>query len=308
MKTLKDRLNKEKLILTGSFANIASKYNLRKFDFHKSRFQNHTKDLTGFYEILNVVYPEIVKEVFEKYAKLGCDVLMTNTSLANEYYLKNLDLALLSYEINLASAKLVREIATKYSLINKSKARYVAGTISNIEKAVDFEEANVIYSQQFKGLLAGKVDAFIFTEFITEKNLTNALRVLNAILTKRNKVFPVLVIEKLASGKEEPFITNKLLEFYKNEFEYLDIIAVGCAEEVNEICNFPVTQKLIDTVDSNIILYPIIRQRDFSLSDLSTCLDIFIQYGKVKLLGGEGNIETDYFKYLDDTLKILNGD
>ena len=224
MSKILTQLHKRVLILDGAPGYYIERNNLRKYDYHGSRFMQHTKNLTGFYEILNLTYPQLITEIFEKFYKSGADIIRTNTLKANEFYLSQYDLANLAYEINFTAAKLAREVAVKYSLIDKNRPRFVFGRIGDIEKKLSQPDAELFYSQQIKGLMAGKVDVIFFENFQSYENLQRVLQVLDSILKRRNRHYPVAIA---LSGGLQLDLFEQIVSQIRAEFTNVDLIAIG---------------------------------------------------------------------------------
>ena len=110
-------------------------------------------------DYLNIASPDIVRTVHQKYLDAGVDAVITNTCGANGLVLKRHGHGEKVYDINLAAAKLAREVA--------GEDRYVLGDIG---PCGDFlaplgmikpDELKAAFTEQAKGLLAGGVDGFI---------------------------------------------------------------------------------------------------------------------------------------------------
>src|SRR5690349_8708340 len=73
------------------------------------------------FEGLNLTSPQTVKDVHLSYVRAGAEVMQTNTFGANRLRLEKFDLAAKVREINLAGARLAREVA--------GDDLYVAGSV-----------------------------------------------------------------------------------------------------------------------------------------------------------------------------------
>ncbi|MEN8126211.1 MAG: homocysteine S-methyltransferase family protein [Planctomycetota bacterium] len=110
-------------------------------------------------DYLSIESPDIVRAVHQKYLDAGVDAVITNTFGGNEFVLKRHGYGERAREINLAAAKLAREVA--------GDDKYVLGDIG---PCGDFlqplgmikpDELRTALADQAKGLLAGGVDGFI---------------------------------------------------------------------------------------------------------------------------------------------------
>src|SRR5438105_13083436 len=80
----------------------------------------------GCNELLVLSRPDIIKDIHGSFLKVGCDVVETNTFGATRVVLAEYDLQDKTAEINIAAAKLAKEVAQQFS--TKDKPRFVAGS------------------------------------------------------------------------------------------------------------------------------------------------------------------------------------
>ncbi len=303
-----DIMQNKVLVLDGSTRTyVMQKYNLKKYEFHKNRFMNHKVDLYGFVEILNITYPEIIKEVHEKYLKSGADIIRTNTHSANEYFLHQKLLDGLSYEINYASAKLAREVAAKYSLITRNKPRYVFGTIGPIEagkgEQVNYEQ---VYLQQIKGLLAGRVDALLLECFTNLRNLFAVLDVINSVMEKRMKQVWVAIAVTKRDATQDLILTEGVINEIEREFPRLKILAIG------ENCGLGPEEVFRDILEfSKQMTYPIIAfpnngltyDMPYSAAQFGALAKRFMDNKLVNILGGCCGTTPEYTEIISKLAK-----
>ena len=126
-------------------------------------------DLEGCNEILNLTRPDVVAELHAEYLAVGADVIETNTFGAFDVPLAEYGLEHRTFEINVASARIAREVASGFSTIDHP--RWVAGSIGPGTKfaslgQITYATLRGAYEIQAAGLLEGGVDLFIIeTQF-----------------------------------------------------------------------------------------------------------------------------------------------
>ncbi|MCX5785258.1 MAG: methionine synthase, partial [Elusimicrobia bacterium] len=152
-------LLKEKIIIfdgaTGSYLQTMA---LKPADYGKPEYE-------GLNEYLSISKPEAVTRVHEDYLKAGADVIETNTFGANSAVLAEYGLQGSAKELNLASVKLAKAAAAKYS--TPDKPRFVAGSIGPTNKSifvtggVTFDQMRGLYLEQINAMLEAGVDILL---------------------------------------------------------------------------------------------------------------------------------------------------
>lgn len=226
--TISELIKDKTLIMKVVSSGDVIKYSLKERDFQGQRFPEK-KGLKDFFEILTLTKPDILSEVYERFMKAGVDVVLTNTSKSNRYFLEKFGLSDITYELNLSSSKIARDKATKYSSISREKPRLVGGTLSNLIEDIDFNLAVEIYSEQAKALLAGKVDFLFLMDINDELSLKASLTAINSLMVRRDKVAEVLIALK----------NYKLFKLLKNydftsQFTNINFVASGFVLEFGE--------------------------------------------------------------------------
>jgi methionine synthase I (cobalamin-dependent) len=130
-------------------------------------------------DYLNIESPEIVRTVHQRYIDAGVDAVITNTFGANALVLKRHRLADQARPINLAAAKLAREVA--------GPDHYVLGDIGpcgdfleplGMVKAPDLKAA---FAEQAQGLVDGGVDGFIIETMTALDEIQVAIEAVQSI-------------------------------------------------------------------------------------------------------------------------------
>jgi 5-methyltetrahydrofolate--homocysteine methyltransferase len=136
------------------------------------------RDQKGNNDLLNLTQPQVVRGICERFADAGADVLATNTFNANRISQADYGAEDLSAEINRASARIIREVADRYTAAD-GKPRWVAGALGPTNKTlslspdvndpayreVDFDTVKAVYREQIDALVEGGVD-FVLVETV----------------------------------------------------------------------------------------------------------------------------------------------
>ena len=179
------------LMLDGAMGSMLQPYNFTEAQFRGERFKDFDapNGLRGNNDLLSITQPHAVLEVHEKYLKAGSDILETNTFSATTISMADYKMEHLVKELNQASVRLARQACDKYTKMNPSKPRFVAGAIgptnrtASISPKVDdpsnrnvtFDELKKAYRQQVDALAEAGVDIFFVETIFDTLNAKAAL-------------------------------------------------------------------------------------------------------------------------------------
>ena len=122
------------------------------------------EELEGCNEILCLTRPDAIKSLHSQYLDVGVDVIETATFGAFSVPLLEYDIPEKTYDINVAAARIAKEVAADYS--TPDKPRWVAGSIGPGTKfaslgQIPFAELRDSYEEQARGLIDGGSDLLI---------------------------------------------------------------------------------------------------------------------------------------------------
>ena len=120
--------------------------------------------LEGCNEILVVTRPDVAADVHRGFLDVGVDVIETHTFGAFSIVLNEYGIADRAHELNVAAARLAKEVASSYS--TPDRPRWVAGSMGPGTKLpslghITFVEIRDAYEEQAVGLLEGGVDLLL---------------------------------------------------------------------------------------------------------------------------------------------------
>ncbi len=178
--------------------------------------------LNRCFDELNLTMPELVKEVHLGYLKAGAEVIETNTFGATRYRLERFDLAEKVREINLAGARLAREMA--------GEDLYVAGSVGPLGLRLEplgptsLDEAREAFREQIRALVEGGIDLVMIETMSDSREATQA------VLAARDAgSLPVAVQMTVQDDGATP--TGTLPEDFARELDArgADVIGVNCS-------------------------------------------------------------------------------
>ncbi len=138
-------------------------------------------------DILNLISPDIVRQVHKQYIQAGSELIQTNTFCANALRLSLSNLADRTYEINMLGAKIAKSVA-------KDKV-YVAGDIGPTGHLLtpygDYTQAQFVqaFIPQVRGLIDGAVDVIHIETMSAPEEVAAAIQAVKEV----NPKFPIMV-------------------------------------------------------------------------------------------------------------------
>jgi methionine synthase / methylenetetrahydrofolate reductase(NADPH) len=178
--------------------------------------------INSCYDELNLSRPQIIKEIHKSYVDAGADVIETNTFGANRLKLLKYGLEDRLYDINLAGAKLAREVA--------GEDIYVAGAIGPLRERLEpwgplsEKEARDIFIEQARGLIDGGVDVIILETFPDLHLIRQAIISIRATYN-----IPVIAQMTIGNNGDSLFGTPPELFAVRMQQWGADVVGVNCS-------------------------------------------------------------------------------
>jgi 5-methyltetrahydrofolate--homocysteine methyltransferase len=298
---LKDRI----LILDGAMGTMIQKHKFTEEDYRGERFKDFKAPLKGNNDLLTLTQPETIEAIHEDFLKAGADIIETNTFNCTSISMKDYEMEFLVTELNKEAAILAKKCADKYTKMDPSKPRFVAGSIGPTNttaslspdvnrpgfRAISFEELVNAYTEQVNALLDGGVDILLVETVFDTLNCKAALFAINTIKSQRNLDIPVMVSGTItdASGRT---LSGQTPEAFWNSISHGEIFSVGlnCALGAEQMQ--PHIKELSDHAWCNVSAHPNaglpneFGEYDESPEYMSEVLSHFLEEGMLNIVGG----------------------
>src|SRR5437870_7532432 len=177
-------------VLDGSWGVLIQR-ELRGEDAYRGeRFRDHSHDVAGDPDLLNITRPEVVTRIHNDYFEAGADIATTNTFTATTIGQSDYAFAAdVVHEMNVEGARLARRAADEWSARTPAKPRFVAGAVGPLNvtlslspkvedpayRAVSFEAVREAYAHQMRALRDGGVDLFLIETVFDSLNAKAAI-------------------------------------------------------------------------------------------------------------------------------------
>ena len=175
MPTLQEAIKARILLLDGAMGTLIQTYGLEEADFRGEQFADIEGQQKGNNDLLTLTRPDVIADIHRRYLEAGADIITTNTFNAQRISMADYHLQDHCGAINLAAARLARQLADEYTAKNPDKPRFVAGSVGPTNKtcsisidvddpaarAMDFDTLKAAYAEQITALIKGGVDALL---------------------------------------------------------------------------------------------------------------------------------------------------
>ncbi|MEM6862405.1 MAG: methionine synthase [Myxococcota bacterium] len=264
-KAVEDRI----LVLDGAMGTMLQQYELEERDFRGQRFADHSHDLKGNHDILNVTRPDVVKAVHEAYFKAGADIVETNTFSGTRIAQADYALEEAVYDICHQGAKLAREVADAYTEAEPHKPRFVTGVLGPTNRTcsispdvnnpgfrnVSFDDLVETYTENVRGLVDGGADILLVETVFDTLNAKAALFAIDKFRDEKGLDLPVMISGTItdASGRT---LSGQTTEAFWNSLAHSRPFSIGlnCALGAKELR--PYLQELSRIADCNVSAHP----------------------------------------------------
>ena len=195
---------------------MIQRYDLGEKGFRGDRFTDHSIDLEGNNEVLNLTSPDILLEIHKSYLTAGSDIIETNTFGATRVAQEEYGLSDFAKEMNLQAALIARQAADEITQ-KDGRIRFVAGavgptnrTLSSSEdvddpssRTITFDAIRDSYFEQVLALIEGGVDVILIETIFDVLNAKAAIVATLDAFTESGVELPIILsVTYIQEGSE----------------------------------------------------------------------------------------------------------
>ncbi|MBX2820474.1 MAG: methionine synthase [Rhodothermaceae bacterium] len=268
--TLQALLARRILVIDGAMGTMIQKHTLDEDDFRGPRFKEHPNILKGNNDALVLTQPALIKEIHRQFFDAGADIVETNTFNANAISQADYGMESIIYEMNVAAAKIARDVADACTKENPDKPRYVAGALGPTNKAlsmsadvnrpghrdVTFKEVADAYYEQVVGLVDGGVDILLVETIFDTLNCKAALYAIQEYFVQHGTSLPVMISGTIVdqSGRTLSGQTPEAFWISVSHMPHMLTVGLNCALGAAQMRPFIESLSKVATVPTS--LYP----------------------------------------------------
>jgi 5-methyltetrahydrofolate--homocysteine methyltransferase len=289
-------------VLDGSWGVLIQRELRGEEAYRGERFREHSHDVAGDPDLLNITRPEVVARIHDDYFAAGADIATTNTFTATTIgqadYAFGADVV---QEMNLEGARLARRAADDWSARTPDRPRFVAGAVGPLNvtlslsprvddpsyRAVTFDEVSDAYAHQIRALRDGGVDLLLVETVFDTLNAKAAI----AAALEEAPGLP-LWLSFTAIDKSGRNLSGQTVEAFWLSVEHAEplIVGVNCSLGASEMR--PFVEDMAGIATTWVACYPNAGlPNEFGLHDeqphdTSRLLGEFARDGLVNVVGG----------------------
>ncbi len=237
---LETLLNQRIVIIDGAMGTMIQRYKLDEADYRGEQFKDWPSDVKGNNDLLCITRPQVIEEIHKQYLEAGADIVETNTFNAQAISLSDYKMEHLSYEMNLAAARIARRSVDDFVAANPDRVCFAAGSLGPMNRAaslspdvndpayraVTYDQIMKAYYDQVRGLMDGEVDILIVETVFDTLNSKAALFAIQKYFEDTGRKVPVMCSFTItdASGRT---LSGQTVEAYWNSVSHMDLLSIG---------------------------------------------------------------------------------
>ena len=293
------------LVLDGAMGTIIQRHELGEDDFRGEVLRDHPSPLQGNMDLLSLTRPDIIADIHDAFFAAGADVVTTDTFTATSIAQADYGTQGLVRDINLAAARIARDVADRWTAADPTRPRFVAGSLGPLNRtlsispsvddaslrAVTFDQVRDAYAEQVRALIEGGVDILLIETIFDTLNAKAAIAAIHETFAGMGVDLPIMISVTITdrSGRT---LSGQTVEAFWASVAHAEPFSVGinCALGATEMR--PFLQALSDVAPVYISCYPnaglpnAFGGYDQKPAETSNELGEFARSGLVNIVGG----------------------
>lgn len=311
------------VVLDGAMGTMIQSHEPGEDEFRGERFQNHTVDLRGNNDLLNLTRSNLIEEIHREFLLAGADIIQTNTFNSTSISQSDYGLESAVYDLNRSGAAIARRVADEVA-IETSRPRWVAGVLGPTNRTasispdvsnpcyrnITFIELQAAYEEALRGLVEGGVDLIMVETVFDTLNAKAALFSIESFFENAEMRLPIIVSGTITdlSGRT---LSGQTPEAFWYSIRHAQPLAVGlnCALGAKDLR--PYIDALSRVADAPIVCYPNAGlPNEFGGYDdtpefMAEVLGSFASDGLVNIVGGCCGTTPAHIKAIADSVRSI---
>jgi 5-methyltetrahydrofolate--homocysteine methyltransferase len=300
-KALKERI----IVLDGAMGTMIQNQKLDEAAFRGDRFKDYDREVQGNNDLLNLTQPALLRNIHAEYLDAGADIIETNTFNSTRLSQADYGMEELARELNVASARLAREIADEYTAKNPDKPRFVAGAVGPTSRTaslspdvnnpgyrnVDFQTLVDNYYEAVSGLVEGGSDLILIETIFDTLNAKAAIYATQQFFEDSGIELPIMISGTItdASGRT---LSGQTTEAFYNSVAHAKPISIGLNCALGADALRPYVEELSNKAETYVSAHPNaglpneFGEYDQTPEEMAEIIEGFARDGFLNIIGG----------------------
>ena len=321
IEALEEAVKERILILDGAMGTMIQRHKLDEDGYRGTRFKDFDRDLKGNNDLLVLTQPDIIRDIHSAYMEAGSDIVETNTFNAQAISQADYGLEDISYEMNVAAARLAREAADAWEAKMPSRPRLVAGAIGPTNRTasispdvnnpgfrnVNFDKLVEAYTTQTRGLIEGGVDLILIETVFDTLNAKAAGFAVEQVFEEMGVSLPIMISGTITdlSGRN---LSGQTPEAFWYSMRHLRPFSVGfnCSFGAEQLR--PSVDEIAHVTDTYVSIYPNaglpneMGEYDETPEQMAALLEDWAKNGLINIVGGCCGTTPDHIRAIAEAV------
>ena len=317
-----DLLKQRILILDGAMGTMIQRCKLGEADYRGERFADWPSDLKGNNDLLVLTNPGVIRDIHTRYLEAGADIIEANTFNATRIAMADYGMEEISYEINVAAARLARAAAD--AVATDDRPRFVAGILGPTNRTcsispdvndpgfrnITFEQLVEAYTESTRGLIEGGTDIILIETIFDTLNAKAAIYAVKQVFDEDNVELPIMISGTITdqSGRT---LTGQVTEAFYNSLSHAEPVSIGlnCAlgpddlrqyvEEMSRISQYYISAHPNAGLPNEMGGY------DLGADDMAEAIAEWAERGFLNIVGGCCGTTPDHIRAFAEAVKHI---
>ena len=298
---LKERI----VVLDGGMGTMIQNLKLDEEAFRGERFREYDQEVQGNNDLLNLTQPALLRNIHAEYMSAGADIIETNTFNSTRLSQADYGLESIARELNVAAARLAREIADEFTAKNPDKPRFVAGAVGPTSRTasispdvnnpgyrnVDFQTLVDNYYEAVSGLVEGGCDLILIETIFDTLNAKAAIYGTQQYFEDSGVTLPIMISGTItdASGRT---LSGQTTEAFWNSVAHARPLSVGLNCALGADALRPYVEELSAKADTYVSAHPNaglpneFGEYDQTPEEMAEIIEGFARDGFLNIIGG----------------------
>ncbi|MCP8898301.1 methionine synthase [Gilvimarinus xylanilyticus] len=318
---LKQTLAERIVVLDGGMGTMIQSHKLSEEEYRGKRFADYNRDVKGNNDLLNLTQPELMKQIHRDYLEAGADIIETNTFNSTRISMADYGMEDLAYELNLAGARIAREVADELTEAEPHKPRYVTGVLGPTSRTcsispdvndpgarnVTFDQLVENYIEATKALIEGGSDLILIETIFDTLNAKAAIFAVQEVFEELGTELPLMISGTItdASGRT---LSGQTTEAFYNSLAHAKPLSIGlnCALGAAELRQY--VQELSRIANCHVSAHPNaglpneFGEYDQEPEEMQAIIEEFAQSGFLNIIGGCCGTRPDHIQAIAEAV------